>query len=59
MITLLLDAALMTLGLASVSLLLGLLLALLMSAAELSRFFWLRCVFPFRSSLSLIAGPLQ
>ncbi len=42
MITLLLDAALMTLGLALVSLLCGLGLALLLSAAELSRFVWLR-----------------
>ena len=37
MISLLLDAALMTLGLALVSLLIGLMLALLLSAAELSR----------------------
>ena len=44
MITLLLDAALMTLGLALVSLLCGLGLALLLSAAELSRFVWLRCL---------------
>ena len=54
MITLLLDAALMTLGLASVSLLLGLLLALLMSAAELSRFFWLR--WPVTGVTTLIRG---
>ena len=54
MITLLLDAALMTLGLASVSLLLGLLLALLMSAAELSRHFWLR--WPVTGVTTLIRG---
>ena len=54
MTSLLLDAALMTLGLASVSLLLGLLLALLMSAAELSRFFWLR--WPVTGVTTLIRG---
>lgn len=42
MIRLLLDAALMTLGLALVSLVVGLLLALLLSAAELSRYRLLR-----------------
>lgn len=42
MISMLLDAALMTLGLAIVSLIGGLLLALLLSAAELSRYIWLR-----------------
>ncbi len=54
MITLLLNAALMTLGLALVSLCLGLLLALLLSAAELSRFAWLR--WPVATFTTLIRG---
>ena len=54
MITLLLDAALMTLGLAIVSLVGGLLLALLLSAAELSRHVWLR--WPVATLTTLIRG---
>ena len=41
-LSLMLSATLMTLGLALVSLLIGLMLALLLSAAELSRHLWLR-----------------
>ena len=54
MISLLLDAALMTLGLALVSLLIGLMLALLLSAAELSRHLWLR--WPVATLTTLIRG---
>ena len=54
MITLLLQAALMTLGLALLSLLIGLLVALLFSAAELSRFVWLR--WPVTAVTTLIRG---
>jgi len=54
MINLLLDAALMTLGLALVSLILGLVLALLLSAAELSRHQWLR--WPVATLTTLIRG---
>jgi arginine transport system permease protein len=54
MISLLLDAALMTLGLAVVSLVAGLLLALLLSAAELSRRIWLR--WPVATLTTLIRG---
>ena len=54
MISLLLDAALMTLGLAIVSLVGGLLLALLLSAAELSRHVWLR--WPVATLTTLIRG---
>ena len=54
MITLLLQAALMTLGLAMLSLLIGLLVALLFSAAELSRFVWLR--WPVTAVTTLIRG---
>lgn len=54
MISLLLDAALMTLGLALVSLLIGLMLALLLSAAELSRHHWLR--WPVATLTTLIRG---
>ena len=54
MITLLLDAALMTLGLAIVSLVGGLLLALLLSAAELSRHVWLR--WPVATLTTVIRG---
>ena len=54
MINLLLDAALMTLGLALVSLIIGLVLALLLSAAELSRHLRLR--WPVATLTTLIRG---